>query len=284
MRANTKSKLAHIVLLGLPVIILIVAIVFHKNPPPENLEKIEAPSSNPVYVDLKEAWLTNKFEPFFASSDLSGRVKDLNIRFTDCEELKTESSSLREAVCSVLQSLTSEQFDMHSNARVAGKSHTMNPKAIALQQGILQTFYNTNPSGNLEDIHRVYWETITDNGTNASFWQSICWEQSWVDCLKTNKFDLFASLGNFRSFAMQQFPNCGVVGYSSSFKYIPTPEEVFEQEKQIVAAQAYILVKTSEEKAYPLIFQFYWAPSVKAWLPDSLAVAYVGSRKRDPVF
>lgn len=284
MCANTRSRLAHIVLLGLPVIILIVAIVFHKNLPPENLEEIEAPSSNPVYVDLKEAWLTNKFEPLFASSNLSSRVKDLNIRFTDCEELKTESSSLREAVCCVLQSLTSEQFDKYSNARVAGKSHTINPKAIALQQGILQTFYNTDPSGNLEDIRRVYWEIITDNGKNASFWQSICWEQSWVDCLKTNKFDLFASLGNFTSFAMQQFPNCGVVGYSSSFKYTPTPEEVFEQQKQIVAAQAYILVKTSEEKAYPLIIQFHWAPSIKAWLPDFLAVAYVGSRKMDPVF
>ena len=72
--------------------------------------------------------------------------------------------------------------------------------------------------------------------------------------------------------------------YSSSFKYTPTPEEVFEQQKQIVAAQAYILVKTSEEKAYPLIIQFHWAPSIKAWLPDFLAVAYVGSRKMDPVF
>ena len=115
-----KSKLAYITLLGLPIVILITAVLVRKNIPPENLEQIEAPSSNPVYLDLKEAWLTNKFEPLFASSDLSGRVKDLNIRFIDCEELKTESSSLREAVCSVLHSLTSEQFDTYSNARVAG--------------------------------------------------------------------------------------------------------------------------------------------------------------------
>jgi hypothetical protein len=75
-----KSKLAYITLLGLPIVILMAVVLVRKNIPPKNYEQIEATSSNPVYVDLKEAWLTNKFEPLFASSNLSSRVKDLNIR------------------------------------------------------------------------------------------------------------------------------------------------------------------------------------------------------------
>lgn len=279
---DMKSKFALVALLIVPILLVVFSILVYKNPV---VKENEATNVNSNYMLLEEKWLTNRFEPLYSATNIYEKVRNLEIKFKNCEELASEKPVLIASISDILQSLCSETYEDYLKRRTFGKSYVIDTDSMEYKKIILNQAYSISdfPS-DANDILRLFWEKVTNNGKDASLWQSVCWESSWIECQKVNDNESFKSVSSFCSFLKSKVPNCGLVGYASSFNYSPKREEVFDVEKQDICAIAFILIKTSEEKAYPLIFQFYWSPTTKAWLADYLAVGYIGSRKADPVF
>lgn len=277
-----KSKFLVGALFALPGLLLLGLFLSHKDLPVED----EATNVNPEYVELEKNWLTHHFTPLYSATNLNEKVETTDIQLIDCEEIKPELPHLREALVGVLQSICSDTVTDYMDKRTKGKSFTINSNVTGYQMHLLRGRFGVQDlPDNAEDVHRMYWEKRMEQGKNASLWEAVSWEGSWIKCQKMNKIDIFTTPPSYSEFLLSsKVPNCGLIEYTSSFLYSPTVEEVFAEDKQVIGATAYILVKTSEGKAYPLIYLFYWAPAAKTWFPCSLGVGYVGSRKMDPVF
>lgn len=281
-----KRKIYFVAGFALPVIILIGSMIFNKYySHNKSFSEVKlATDVNPDYVKLENDWLTNQFEIFWGSSNHIEKITQLNVNYNNCDKSEFRTGELYNALDKVLQSLLADNFDSYLSSRSMSESSALKTDSLNYQMAILKRFYDVDtPPETPMDINRLYWTKKTENGKNASLWQSICWEKSWVECWKTQKADFFTN-EFFLEKVFETIPTCGAVGKESSFQYSPSPEEILSKNKEIQGATAYFLFKTSEEKAYPLIFQFYFDPSGKIWFPTHLAVAYVGERKYDPVF
>ncbi len=244
-----------------------------------------ATATNPNYRKLQEDWLKSQFDPLFGVEDILAKIKDLPIRYIDPVQSEVDNAELYGALSRVIQSLLAKTFDEYVSLRSVGESLTLQEDFIAWQGQVVRRFHKVHqiPTDPLE-LHKVYWSKTTEDGKRATLWEAASWQASWVECRKTTKLDPFASTEAFSESLRPSVPNCGIVGYASSFQYGPSPKNVLSKDGHIVMALAYVLVKTSEGKAYPLMIQFYWASSIRTWLPTHLAVGYVGNRQFDPVF
>lgn len=275
---------------ALPVIILIGSVIYNKyfNDKKSFSELHSSVNVNKSYIKLKNDWLTNQFSTFYGSSNFIEKVSHLDIKYTNCEKSELSTEELYDALDKVLRILVADNYDTYYSLRLIGQSFLIDSNIANSQMGILQKFHGVDFDMKKpmfpDKIHKLYWEKETENGKNASLWQSICWEQSWVECWKVQNIDVFTDIKAFTDKLLKTVPNCGILGMNTIFKYSPSPKEIISKNKEIQGATAYFLFKTSEEKAYPLIFQFYFDPSGKIWFPTHLAVAYVGERKYDPVF
>ncbi len=243
-----------------------------------------ATNVNQDYMKLENDWLTNQFEIFWGSSNHIEKITQLNVNYNNCDKSEFETEKLYNALDKVLQSLLADNFDSYLSSRSISESSALKTDSVNYQMAILKRFYDVDtPPDTPIDIHRLYWTKKTDSGRNASYWQSICWEKSWVECWKTQKADFFTN-EFFLEKVFETIPTCGAIENKSSFQYSPSPEEILSKNKEIQGATAYFLFKTSEEKAYPLIFQFYFSPAIRVWFPTHLVVGYVGDKKFNPIF
>lgn len=285
-----KKKNIVAIFFVLPLLILCGLIVYRKShslagstekPSDDQL----ATATNPNYRKQQENWLTNQFDTFFGAVDIPVKIGDLPIRFTDSVQPEVDTAELHGALNRVVQSLFSKTFEEYLSQRSVGGSLVLDENSLAGQGGVLQRFYKVErlPTSPME-LHKIFWSKTTDDGKRATLWSAASWKASWIECGKTTKLDGFTSTKSFSDSLMPRVPNCGIVGYASSFGYSPTPQNILSKNGHIVTALAYLLLKTSEGKAYPLMVQFYWAPSIRTWLPTHLAVGYVGNRQFDPVF
>ena len=281
MKKNTIT----VVLFVLPLLVLFGLIVYRKSYPLRPSDNQLATSTNPNYRKQQENWLTNQFDPLLGAEDISVKIGDLPIRFNDSVQTEVDSATLHGALNRIVQSLFAKAFEEYLSQRSVGESLILNENSIAGQGAVLQRFYKIEhlPASPME-LHKMFWSKTTEDGKRATLWNAASWQASWIECRKTTKLDDFSSTRSFSDSLMPRVPNCGIVGYASSFDYSPTPKDILSRDGHIVAALAYLLVKTSEGKAYPLIVQFYWASSIRTWLPTHLAVGYVGNRQFDPVF
>jgi hypothetical protein len=280
-----KKNIITVVLFVLPLLVLFGLIVYRKSHPLKPSDNQLATATNPNYRKQQENWLTNQFDALFGAEDIPDKIKDLPIRFTDSVQKEVDGAELHGALNRVVQSLFAKTFDEYLSQRSVGESLLLDQNSIAGQGQVLQRFHKVQQlPANLMELHKMYWSKTTEDGKRATLWNAASWKASWVECHKTTKLDVFTSTKAFSESLMPSVPNCGIVGYASSFEYGPTPKEILSKDGHIVIALAYVLVKTSEGKAYPLMVQFYWASSIRTWLPTHLAVGYVGNRQFDPVF
>lgn len=281
MKKNTIT----VVLFVLPLLVLFGLIVYRKSHPLKPSDNQLATATNPNYRKQQENWLTNQFEPLWGAEDIPDKIKDLPIRFTDSVQKEVDGAELHGALSRVVQSLFAKTFDEYLSQRSVGQSLLLDQNSIAGQGQVLQRFHKVRQlPANPMELHKMYWSKTTEDGKRATLWSAACWKASWIECRKTTKLDVLTSTKAFSESLMPSVPNCGIVGYASSFEYGPTPKEILSKDGHIVTALAYVLVKTREGKAYPLMVQFYWASSIRTWLPTHLAVGYVGNRQFDPVF
>lgn len=282
-----KKKIYFILSYVLPILILVSAVIFNKYYshsklfPEENL----ATNVNQDYVKLENDWLTNQFDIFWGSSNHIEKITQLNVNYNNYDKSGFETGELYNALDKVLQFILADNFDSYLSSRSISESSVLKTDSVNYQMAILKRFYDVDPPPETPiDIHRLYWTKKTDSGKSASYWQSICWEKSWVECWKTQKADTFTTELTFLKKIYETIPTCGVVGKESSFQYSPSPEKILSENNEIQGATAYFLFKTSEEKAYPLIFQFYFDPLSRIWFPTHLIIGYVGNTKFDLIF
>lgn len=280
-----KKNTITVVLFVLPLLVLFGLIVYRKSHPLRPSDYQLATAANPNYRKQQENWLTNQFHPFLGAEDIPDKIKDLPIRFNNSVQSEVDSAALRDALSRIVQSLFAETFEEYLSYRSVGESLLLNDNAIAGQGVVLQRFFKIKhlPASPME-LHKIFWSKRTEDGKRATLWNAVSWQASWIEVRKTTKLDDFSSTKSFADSLMPRVPNCGIVGYASTFDYSPTPKDILSKDGHIVAALAYLLVKTSEGKAYPLMVQFYWASSIRTWLPTHLGVGYVGNRQFDPVF
>jgi hypothetical protein len=290
MKQNTKNIL-FIALFVLPILLLGWRVVYVRSHPWAGFsaEKISddqlATATNPNYRKLEEDWLTNSFAQLFGATNIADEIEDLPIRFTDSVQSEVDSADLHSAINRVVQSLFAKTFEDYLADRSVGESLILDENSLAGQSTVLQRFYKVEHLPTISmDIHKMYWAKTTEDGKRATLWNAASWQASWIECYNTTNLGIFTSTMSFSESVKPKVPNCGIVAYASSFEYGPSPKDVLSKNGHIVTALAYLLVKTSEGKAYPLIVQFYWTPSIRTWLPTHLAVGYVGNRQFDPVF
>jgi len=285
-----KKRTTIVTLFVLPLLLLCGLIVYRVTHPwTGSAERTPndqlATTTNPNYRKQQEDWLTNQFDPLFGTADIADKIRDLPIRFTDSVQAEVDSAELYAAINRVVQSLFAKTFDEYFSQRAVGESLLFDENSVTGQGQVLQRFHKVKelPSDPMA-VHKLYWSKTTEDGKRATLWNSASWKASWIECRKTTKLDIFNSTQAFSESLMPSVPNCSIVGYASSFQYGPSPKDVLSKDRHIVTALAYMLVKTSEGKAYPLMVQLYWASSIRIWLPTHLAVGYVGNRQFDPVF
>lgn len=280
-----KKNTFVVILFALPLLLLIGLTVYRMSHPWKPTDDQLATATNPNYKKQEADWLTNQFEPFFGAEDVPAAIANLPIRFSDDVQKEVDRAELHGALNRVVQSLFAKTFDEYLSQRSVGESVVLDQNSITGQGQVLQRFSKVHQlPANPMELHKMYWSKTTEDGKRATFWNAASWKASWIECRKTTKLDVFTSTKAFSESLMSSVPNCGIVGYASSFAYGPTPKEILSKDGHIITALAYVLVKTSEGKAYPLMVQFYWASSLRTWLPTHLAVGYVGNRQFDPVF
>lgn len=281
MRKKTLTSIAFV----LPLLLIFGLTVYRMRHPWKPTDDQLATATNPNYRKQAEDWLTNQFDPFFGADDISAKVATLPIRFLDEVQSEIDNAALYDALDRIAHSLFATTFDEYLSLRSVGESLMLNDNSIAGQGGVLKRFYKiTELPANPMDLHKLFWSKTTEDGKRATLWAAASWQASWIECRKTTSLEHFTSTKSFSDDLMPRVPNCGIVGYASSFDYGPTPKDILSEHGHIATALAYLLLKTSEGKAYPLMVQFYWAPSIRTWLPTHLAVGYVGNRQFDPVF
>ena len=274
---------------GLSLLLLCGLIVYRKSHPRADAGRLQdsqlATTTNPDYQKQEQDWLANPFELLYGESSLASKLDALPIRLAGLQNGAVDSASLHQAVNRIVQSLLAKTFEEYMTQRSVGESFVLNNGTLSNQGALLQRFFSVaHPPANPFELHRLFWSKTTGGGSRATLWKSASWRASWIECTRITSLEQLTSTRVFADTIRTRVPNCGIVAYPSSFDYGPNPKDVFSKDGSIMTALAYLLVKTSEEKAYPLVVQFYWAPSCSTWLPTHLAVGYVGSRQFDPVF
>lgn len=253
-----------------------------RGPPPANARP--ATETNPMYVRLQAHWQESVFEPFHGSSDIPARLGGLNRLGPDPIRSEEFAGELSGAVKRVVQSLLAGSYEEYLSGRSAAADPQYDSGAILGQAGNLRVFFGVEESPERPgDVHRLYWSTMTEEGTRAGYWKEVSWRSSWIQFQSQASVEDWYPLSAMSSILMK-VPNCGIVCYLSSFRYSPSPEEVYAEDGEVQTALVHLLVRTSDGPAYPLLFHFYRAPSIRTWFPTHLAVGYVGVRKFDPVF
>jgi len=282
-----KKNSIVVVLTVLPLLLLCGLIVYRKSHPLESRPQDAqlATRTNPNYRKQETDWLTNQFYPLYGAENISAKIEDLPIRLTGSAQPEVGNKELYGALNRIVKSLFAKTFEEYLSQRSVGASLLLKENSMKGQGGVLRRFYKIEhlPTNPLE-LHKMFWSKTTEDGKRAKLWEAASWQASWIECSKASILDDFTSTKSFSDSLRARVPNCGIVGYPSSFEYGPTPREVLSNDGYVTTALAYLLVKTSEDKAYPLMVQFYWAPSIRTWLPSHLAVGYVGNRQFDPVF
>lgn len=274
-------------ILILPFILISIALFYRLKYPKPPVVIRPATETNAKYIKLQQEWLTNVFTPLFGASDILSNITLIPVIGRNYKINEPLLSTLHSAIERIVRSLLATNFDHYLSLRSFGHSHALCENSLVNQRGVLSRFYSVNnPPTDPIEAHKLYWSTITENGKRSQFWASVSWKASWVEYeLRTNlNIHLLTSTGSFFEGLIGLVPNCGIVGYPSSFNYSPDAKSVFSKDGRILVSLMYMLVKNIEGKAYPIIVQFYWAPSAQTWFPTHLAVGYVGSRQLDPVF
>lgn len=272
-------------LYAVPILLLAGLVIHRQFYPREPGNWKPATETNQNYKEQQDRWLANHFEKLYENDNIPDKLQKLPIQIDDSIRSDIDQAELYDAITKIVKSILATSFDEYLAMRMVGESFLMNQKAIASQAGMLQRFYKMTdlPKSPLE-IHRMFWSNKTKDGQRASLWSEVSWKASWIQCSSTTTHYDIISTKSFSDTLINNVPNCGIVGYRSSFEYSPKPKEVFVRNDQIIKALAYLLVKTNEGVAYPLIIQFYWAPSIDIWFPANFAVGYVGKRQFDPIF
>ena len=251
-------------------------------PPPPGAKL--ATSVNPQYIQQQKEWADNEFELFNRVNILSG-LSRLYIKYEGTTKGEVDITSLRDAASKFLNSLLANSFDAYLAERTIDQSPFLDGRKISRQEVSIKRLESTNDRAAYPlDIHKQYWLTVTENGKLSQYWQQISWPASWIQFERIFELDDFTNIDKLSIKLMTSVPNCGIVPYSLTFLYRPSPEEVIKENQHIVSALCYFLERASDHKDYPLILRFYWAPSTKTWLPTYLAVGFVGLRELDPVF
>jgi hypothetical protein len=283
-----KTSVIMFSILGFTTALMVVAVIVRKHHP-VNLSPggVPATESNRDYRKTEASWLTNQFETF-STVGLAQKVSALSVHMGSIVEDAFDKKTLETSSEKVLRSLKAESFDEFLNYRSDGSATAIRSDAVIQLQARLKRFFlkagQPAPTRDL-DVVKAYWSAVTQNGDNSNYWEGICWDKSWVWVQTLTNEAALSDQASFGNFVTQNAPNCGIVVYPSIFEYDPKPKQILaSKENTLLSSVAFILVKNTDNIAYPIVIQSYWAPSIHTWLPSQIGICYVGKRKFDPVF
>lgn len=276
-----------VILTGFPVLLAMGLYVYRRYNP------IEMPTYadvNEKCMELQRKWRKAQFTSIASSADISAGVRRLVTPVAGAENQK----SLCEAVGRIVSSMKAKTFAEYYSARTGGQSFAIRENTAEGQRAYVEDLTRTGmlkyvkgtklplPSDSTS-IYEIIWIEATKNGRAALTWDAVSWNSSWVAYAEIDQ-EKFLIPTDFLGSISVVPETCGVISTESTFEYSPTPNEILKAKGKLKTAVVYILFKTAEKKAYPILFQFYWMPSRDEWLPINLAVGYLGRRPPDPLF
>jgi len=284
-----SSKAFTLLVLSLTSLALVALIVFRTASPDAALRSgpgVPAVDANPDYKRLSEEWRAKAYVPLpRAESDLTVAVDALGVGCGRASNGLPHRRALNIAVASVLRSWNSDTYADYLQARSVGLGMEFQPDQIRLQGALLRRFHRVEPvSDDPMTVHEAFWTANSQGDAKSRWFGEVCWEESFLCMEPVRREPREFSDEFFGGYLQEHVPNCGLTVYRSTWKYQPDPERVVQNNGECLVAFAYILTRTQEQLAYPIITRYYYAPSCDQWLPLQLAVGYVGTRARDPVF
>ncbi|MCP5516950.1 MAG: hypothetical protein H7A45_06785 [Verrucomicrobiales bacterium] len=123
--------------------------------------------------------------------------------------------------------------------------------------------------GSPENIHRAYFDLVSDYTSYKDYWQAIAVDSSWV-----TTFSAYALPTDLIELVFDKMQNVGVFLGLPSFDCLRRASDCLQLHQALSCADICLLVRLkAPDPVAPFVFRFFWDPEEKVWIPYGLAIA-----------